>query len=400
MGQNHDSYDIKLMALLSFGVIGCGMLARSMHLPHLLETPEARLHVCCDLNEESLAICRRDFGPVQIERDFNKVVNDPQVDALIIATGERYRLPIYAAAAAAKKPIYTEKPLAASWEDTMQAREMVEQSGIPFCVGHNRRCSPAMMRAISHFHRHMKDSYSAPWRFKRAGWEKIDTKGQNGVPGLSIRINDDWQSWKSIHITGSYTDYGLLIGEMTHFVDLARLFLQSEATRVFTMHNGILNHVVSIEFANQALASIAMFSNGSFGYPKELLEVMGGSGVVVCDHMLEVRTAGMADAPALETFPFLKDRHPHIGTEGGVCGWLKKKRAACDEAAVSGNPLDQFTAEPDKGHARMLKEFIREIRGERSPVSPIQDAVEAMRICLAAVKSAQEKRPVEVAEIG
>lgn len=369
-----------------------------MHLPHLQETPGARLEVCCDVDEDSLAICRRDYG-VRTERDFHKVINDPKVDALIVATGERYRVPIYEAAAAAGKPIYTEKPLAASWEDTSRAQTIVEQSGIPFCVGHNRRCSPAIIRALSLFHHHLDHPAKNAWRYERPGWENIDAKGQDGVPSLSIRINDDWHSWKAVHLTGEYAEYGLLIGEMTHFVDLARLFLRSEAARVFTMHNGILNHAVSIEFENQAIVSIAMFSNGTFGYPKELIEAVGGGAMVVCDHMVEIRTAGIADAPGVERFPFLKDRHPDVGTEGGLSGWLKKKDAACREAVESGNPMDQFTAEPDKGHARMLREFVREIRGERAPVSPVGDAVQVTRICLAAVKSAREKRVVDIAEI-
>jgi hypothetical protein len=66
--------------------------------------------------------------------------------------------------------------------------------------------------------------------------------------------------------------------------------------------------------------------------------------------MLEVRTAGIPGSPAIKTFPMLNDRHPGIGTAGGVHGWLEKKRAACEEAEQ--DPLRQFTAEPDKGHRR------------------------------------------------
>jgi predicted dehydrogenase len=256
-----------------------------------------------------------------------------------------------------------------------------------------------MMRALEIFQQHMVNPQPCPWRFNRPGWDKIDVLGQEGTPSISIRINDDWHSWKAIHLTGDNAKYGLLLGEMTHFVDLARLFMQSEAVRVVAMHNGILNHSVSIEFANQSIASIAMFSNGTFGYPKELLEAIGNGGIVICDHMLEVRTAGIEGAPAVEKFPFLNDRDPEVGKEGGLYGWLEKKRKACANAAEKGDPMLQFTAEANKGHAAMLEEFIREIRGERPPVSPIRDAVEVTRICLAAMKSAEEKRIVDVSEI-
>ena len=295
--------------------------------------------------------------------------------------------------------MYAEKPLTATWNEARRSLQIVEDAGIPFCVGHNRRCSPAMVRALEIFRNHMASPQDCPWRFNRPGWDSIDVKGQDGVPFVSIRINDDWRSWKFIHLTGQNSEFGLLLGEMTHFVDLARHFLDAEAVRVFAMHNGILNHAVSIEFANQAIVNISMFSNGTFGYPKELIEAAGNGGIVVCDHMLEIRTAGIDGAEPLEKFSFLSDRHPDIGREGGLSGWLAKKQAACREAEETGDPLRQFTAEPNKGHALLLEEFIREIRGERPPVSPIKDAVEVTRICLAALKSAAEKRVVTVKEI-
>ncbi|MFV0416126.1 MAG: hypothetical protein ACK5NG_07130, partial [Chthoniobacterales bacterium] len=98
-----------------------------------------------------------------------------------------------------------------------------------------------------------------------------------------------------------------------------------------------------------------------------MLEAIGQGGVVACEHMLEVRTGGIAGAPAVTCYPMLDDRHPEIGKEGGLHGWLEKKRTACQEAAESGDMTKQFAAEPDKGHQRMLTEFVREIRGERSP---------------------------------
>lgn len=382
---------------IRFAVIGCGILARSQHLPNILSLTEARLQTCCDTSEESLSLCSELFHPEKLTRDFREAINDPEVDAVLVATGEHFRLPIYEVAAQAGKPVYTEKPLTGSWTDTLKAREIVNSSRIPFCVGHNRRCSPAMVRAHEIFRRHMENPQPCPWRFQRAGWETIDVNGQDGVPAISLRVNDDWHSWKSVHLDGPNAKYGLLLAEMTHFADLASWFLASEPTRVFAMHNGVLNHSVSIEYANGGIASIFMAGNGSFGYPKELLEAFGNGGAVICDHMLEVRTAGIAGAPRVEKYPMLKDRHPAIGNQGGLHGWLEKRGQAATEAVAAGDPMQAFTAEPDKGHARMLREFIREIRGERGPVSPLEDAIRATRICLAAMESAEEQRPVNVA---
>jgi len=391
--------DIDMKDKIRFGVIGCGLMARGSHLPNLLELDSAEIHTCCDIKEENLAACAP-FSPKKLSRDFREVVNDPEVDALVVATTEAFRVPVVEAAAKAKKPVYTEKPLADNLENALAIERLVKESGIPFCVGHNRRCSPALVEAQEIFASHMRDPKPYPWRFAREGIEEMHVGDHPGVPVVAIRINDDWKSWKPVHLESELNRrVGLVLSEGTHFADLATWFIDSEPVRVFCSGEGVLNHAIFIKYANGGLATITISATGTFGYPKELLEAMGNAGIVAVDHMLEVRSAGIAGAPLIKLYPMLNDRHPEVGKEGGLHGWLKKKAAACEEAAREKNPLAQFTAEPDKGHKRMLKEFVREIRGERGPVSPVASAVTAMRICLAAAKSLTEGREVQIAEI-
>lgn len=387
------------MKPMNFAVIGCGMLARQAHLPNLTALDEAVVHTCCDINEANLDACQV-FQPKKTTRDFHEAVADPEVDALVVATTETFRVPIIEAAARAGKPVYTEKPLADTLDNAFKIQQLVQQSGIPFCVGHNRRSSPAMKEAREIFTSHMRDPQPTAWRFERPGWDTMDVGADPGAPVVAIRINDDWKSWKAVHLQNDLNrKVGLLLSEGTHFVDLANWFLESEPVRVLCSGQGVLNHAIIIHYANGAMATITMASTGSFAYPKELLEAMGNGGVVVCDHMLEVRSAGIPSAPAVKRFEMLNDRHPGVGQQGGLHGWLEKKRAACDEAAAAGDPMRQFTAEPDKGHRRMLAEFIREIRGERGPVCPVADAIMATRVCLAAAKSYLEQRSVALSEI-
>lgn len=384
---------------LNFAVIGCGMLARQAHIPNLLSLDEAQFHVACDINEDNLRAAAS-FGPEKTTRDFREAVADPAVDAVIVATTETFRIPIIEAAAKAGKPVYTEKPLADTFANALAIQKIVEESGIPFCVGHNRRAAPAMRDAQEIFSRHMKAPQSQPWRFERPGWETMEVGSAPGIPVVAIRINDDWKSWKPVHLQNDLNrKVGLLLSEGTHFVDLANWFLQSAPVRVLCTGHGVLNHAVVIHYDNGGMAVITMASTGTFAYPKELLEAIGEGAMVVCEHMLEVRTAGIEDAAPRTIYPMLNDRHPKIGAEGGLSGWLAKKRAACEEAVKEGDPLRQFAAEPDKGHRRMLSEFIHEIRGERQPVCPVGAAVLAVQVCLAAAKSYLDGRMVEVAEI-
>lgn len=383
-------------------VVGCGVLARATHIPNIVREPAFRLHTLCDIDDEALRLASGAAPEAAFTKDFQEVFSNPEIDMVVVATTERFRMPLYRAAIANCKPVYTEKPLADTLENCRVAAEEFTASGIPFCIGHNRRCSPAMVEARRIFQRHRSRPNECPWRFERPGFEKIDTQGEEDVPMISIRLNDDWRSWKHNLMEGdsSRVHVGGMLMEMTHFADLARWFLQSEAREVMAMCHGPLNYTASFWFEDGSLVTLAAGANGTFGYPKELLEIMANGGMLVVDHMLEIRTAGIPAAPAHQTFPLRNDRFPDVGTQGGLAGWLEKKAAACAEAERRGDPsLHMGACLTDKGHDWMLHEFVREIRGERDPVSPARDGYEAARICFAAIKSVHERRVVELSEI-
>lgn len=380
-----------------FAVIGCGMLARSQHIPHLAASSHAVLQVCCDLSDDALAECRQVYGARSTTHDFLAAVQDPQVDAICLAATEKLRLPVIAAAAEAGKPVYCEKPLARELDEIYAIQRVVKQAGIPFCIGHNRRSSPAMLAAHRIFRAHMAAPQPCPWRFDREG-EARPRRLDDGVAAMAVRINDDWWSWKSWVFDPQQAPHGPMLFEMTHFTDICNWFMASAPVAVSAMEQGPLNTGVLIRYAGGELASVTMCANGSFAYPKELYEVMGNGGFLAVDHMLEIRTSGIGSAASHVTFPMLHDRHPEIGQEGGLSGWLAKKQQACRDAEAAGDPWRQFTAEPDKGHASMLERFIDEIRGGPQ-ICGIDDAVLATRVAFAAIRSAREGRVVQLDEV-
>jgi predicted dehydrogenase len=383
---------------LNFAVIGCGMLARSQHIPNIARSPRTILHTCCDLSDEALAECRDVHGALHLTRDYREAVEHPEVHAVCIATQERLRLPVIEAAAEAGKPVYCEKPLATTLEEVYRIRDVVKQAGIPFCVGHNRRSAPAMIDAHRLFRTHMRAPAPCPWRFDREGVASLRVEG-DGKPAMSVRVNDDWYSWKAWALDKDKAPGGPMLFEMTHFTDVCNWFLDAEPETVAALEYGIFSHGIIVRYKTGELATLCMAANGTFGYPKELYEMFGNGAAVVVDHCLEVRTAGIADAPAKTTYPMLHDRHPGIGREGGISGWLAKKQAACAEAAARGDSNLIFTAEPDKGHCRHLERFVDEIRGNGPAVCGIEDAVQATRIAFAALRSAGEGRAVALSEL-
>ncbi|NOY79841.1 MAG: Gfo/Idh/MocA family oxidoreductase [Kiritimatiellaeota bacterium] len=383
---------------LRFAVVGCGALARSRHIPNIARSKKAVLHTCCDISEVALKACADTWDVPRTRTDWRETLRDPEVDAVVLATTEKLRLPVIRLAAELGKPIYVEKPIAKDLETLYQIQNAVRDAGIPFCAGHNRRNAPAMIEAHAIFRRHMEHPDPCPWRWDREPELKPDLS-EDGVASFNCRINDDWYSWKAWVFDKTQAPHGPMLFEMTHFTDLCNWFLASRPVQVAAMETGMLNHAVIIRYETGELATINLCANGTFGYPKELYEAMGNGGIVVVDHMLEVRTAGIAGAPRRILYPMLEDRHPEIGREGGVSGWLAKKRAACTEVEQTGDPMKLFTAEPDKGHAHALDRFVDEIRGTGPVVCGVDDAVVATRVAFAAVRSARERRYVDLAEV-
>jgi predicted dehydrogenase len=384
---------------LRVAVIGCGSVARAQHIPNIVRSPRMTLHTCVDLDDIVLAECRDVFGARHIRKDFEGAIADPEVDMICLATTEKLRLPVIVLAADAGKPVYVEKPLAKSLDEMREIKRVVLASGIPFCVGHNRRASPAMLDAQRIFRQHMTHPKPCPWRWRREGGD-LPSLPDDGVPSVSVRINDDWYSWKSWVFDKAQAPHGPMLFEMTHFTDICNWFLADEPVDVTAVETGMLNMAVIVRYRSGALATIIIGNNGTMGYCKELYEFMGNGGYLAVDHMLEVRTAGIEGAPARTTYPMLQDRHPQIGVEGGVSGWLTKKRAACEEAVANNDQLLQFTAEPDKGHSHALERFVDQILGTGPEVCGIDAAVLATRVSFAAIRSAREKRPVPLAEVG
>lgn len=381
-----------------FAVVGCGSLAQDTHLPNLVRNEKAELTMCCDTSEQTLEVCRQRFGPRRLARSWQEAVADPEVDAICLATTEKLRLPIIAAAAKAGKAVYVEKPLARTLDEVYAIQSAVRESCVPFCVGHNRRSSPAMLEAHALFRGHMEAPRPCPWRWNREG-ESRPSLPEEGRASMCVRVNDDWHSWKAWVFDPEQAPHGPLLFEMTHFTDLCNWFLAAEPEEIFAAEAGMLNHAVVIRYRTGELATITMCANGTFGYPKELYELMGQGAMVVVDHMVELRTAGIDGAPHQVNYPVPNDPFPGIGREGGLHGWLAKRREACRRAVETEDPTRVLQGGPDKGHARHLDRFIDEIRGEGPVVCGVDEAVLATRVAFAAVRSAGERRPVAMAEI-
>ena len=73
--------------IINVGVIGAGSFAKSVHLPNLKELKKYyRIHSVASRTGNNAKFVAEQYGARYASTDYTKVINDPEVDAIIITT--------------------------------------------------------------------------------------------------------------------------------------------------------------------------------------------------------------------------------------------------------------------------------------------------------------------------
>jgi len=134
-----------LSAPLKVGVIGCGIIAQVMHLPHLSQSPAAfELAAVCDIAEPAAERCAARFRALAAFSDWREML-ETELDAVMVLTSGNHA-PIAIAAAEAGVHVFVEKPMALSVADGLAMIEAAEKAGVCLMVGTMKRYDPAYER--------------------------------------------------------------------------------------------------------------------------------------------------------------------------------------------------------------------------------------------------------------
>jgi predicted dehydrogenase len=127
-------------------VVGLGYWGPNL-LRVLAENLDAKVRWICDLDRERLAKYRQRHAGAQVTTRFERVLSDPAVDAVIIATPVSTHYSLAAQALAAGKHVFVEKPLAPSRELADELAEMAADRDRILMCGHTFLYSPPV-RAV------------------------------------------------------------------------------------------------------------------------------------------------------------------------------------------------------------------------------------------------------------
>lgn len=253
------------------GVIGAGNFARTVLLPELKRIDGVELRTIVTQRGASAEHGQKIFGFTHASTDVATVLDDPAINAVLIATRHASHAGLTARALAAGKAVLVEKPLALTREQLAEVVLARETSSGFFMVGFNRRFAPLAVRARTHLARHP------------------------GPKFLVLRVNagalpaDTW-------LNSADEGGGRILGEVCHFVDLARYLTGApiasvQADAADSSYGACDDLTVTVRFADGSLATIAYTALGDTAFSKERFEAFAGGTVVTIDNFLELTVA-------------------------------------------------------------------------------------------------------------
>lgn len=137
------------MAEIGIGIIGGGYMGKAHAVAMsavgaLFGTPlRPRLEMVAASSDASAERHAQAFGFARGTGDWRKLVADPKVEAVVVASPPETHLEITRAVAAAGKPLFCEKPLGASLGDAEAMVAAAEEAGIVNMIGFNYIRTPA-----------------------------------------------------------------------------------------------------------------------------------------------------------------------------------------------------------------------------------------------------------------
>lgn len=121
--------------MLTVGVVGCGYWGPNL-IRNFNNLKDADVAICCDLDEGRLAHMNMLYPSLRTTKDYREVIEDPDIDAVVIATPASTHYSIAAEALAAGKHVFCEKPLTDSVQDGMSLVDLSQRSARFLMVGH------------------------------------------------------------------------------------------------------------------------------------------------------------------------------------------------------------------------------------------------------------------------
>lgn len=301
------------MSRLRVAVVGLGRMGQ-IHASNVARLPNACLYAVASRRPDVAQQVAERYHATRWYTDFDQLFADAQLEAVVIATGCTEHAPYIIQAAQRRLPVFTEKPIGFTLEDTDRVLTAVAQTGVPFQVGFMRRFDPGYAAAKQKIG---EGAIGRPVMFKAVSRDPFWPEKQDG-PGYNT----------------TFLDLGV------HDFDLARWLMEDEVREVYATGAALVypklaefgdvdNAVVSLVFEGGALGSVDFSRNARYGYDIRT-EVLGDEGALMIGDLQQTPLRLLSPSGVShDVFPWYPDR---------FAAAFAAELAAFVEAVQSGRP--------------------------------------------------------------
>lgn len=127
--------------LIKIGIIGCGGIAGSKHMPSLKKVADARMVAFCDVIEERAQAAKEKFGTpdARVYTDYKQLLREADIDVVHVCTPNRSHSFITVDALEAGKHVMCEKPMAINSAEAKKMLDAAERTGKKLSIGYQSR---------------------------------------------------------------------------------------------------------------------------------------------------------------------------------------------------------------------------------------------------------------------
>ena len=335
--------------MVKVGIIGAGRIGK-VHITSIsTRIKEATIRAVADpyLDEET-AKWAKDMGVEYTTRDYKEVLEDKEIDAVIICSSTDTHTSISLEAIGAGKHVFCEKPIDHDIEKIQEVINALENTNLKYQVGFNRR--------FDHNFEAVKQAV---------------VKGKIGKPEI-IKITSRDPEPPSIDY--SKVSGGMYLDMTIHDFDMARFLTGCDAKEIYVQSanrvdpligkvGDVDTAVLTLKMEDDTLVVIDNCRRSAYGYDQRV-EVFGSEGMV--------SISNDTDSSAV------------ISNAQGVS---------------AEKPQFFFLERYMESYEKEIRSFIHSIAtNEDTPVNVV-DGLKPVVMALAAKKSQEEHRPVDISEI-
>jgi len=131
---------------VNWGIIGCGNVTELKSGPAFNKVEHSLLVAVMRRNAALAEDYAKRHGVPKWYSDADQLINDPEVNAVYIATPPDTHASYAIQAMQAGKPAYVEKPMARNYQECQEMMRVSEETGIPLFVAYYRRTLPAFLK--------------------------------------------------------------------------------------------------------------------------------------------------------------------------------------------------------------------------------------------------------------